>query len=158
MGRRTVLRIGMAVAVAATAFTFVATDTTGADEGAACDGIGQLGIINNAPRALDDEVWVEPGGSVVIDVLANDTDFDGDALLIRSVSTPGAGAATLQGSVVEYSPGLGFEGEDAFVYSIDDGKCGVDEAQVRVRVADEPPPPERAEPPRPVITVPTFTG
>jgi len=43
---------------------------------------------NNAPTAVDDNASVAENSVVLIDVLANDSDPDGDAISIFSVSTP----------------------------------------------------------------------
>lgn len=124
-----------------------------------CDGLANLGVINNAPRALDDEAWSLPGGAVTIDVLTNDRDFDDDQLLIESLATPVSGTAEIgDEGTVEYRPGLNFIGEDSFVYTVTDGRCGTDTAQIRVLVSPEPPALDEAEPARPVITVPDYTG
>ncbi len=128
-----------------------------ADDGS-CVGLDNLGGINNAPLALDDEVWVAPGESVVIDVLVNDKDFDGDTLTIESVARPGSGTATESNGSITYSPGLNFEGDDTFTYVVSDAKCGADQAQVRVQVSTTPPPPDREPPSVPIITVPEYTG
>lgn len=124
-----------------------------------CDGLADLGVINNAPRALDDQAWSLPGGAVTIDPMANDTDFDGHELMLQSVGRPTSGTAEIgDEGTIEYQPGLGFEGEDTFVYTVTDGRCGSDTAQIRVLVSSEPPAPDEAEPAVPVITVPDFTG
>ena len=34
-----------------------------------CDGLADLGVINNAPRALDDQAWSLPGGAVTVDAV-----------------------------------------------------------------------------------------
>ena len=90
-----------------------------------CDGLADLGVINNAPRALDDQAWSLPGGAVTIDPMANDTDFDGHELMLQSVGRPTSGTAEIgDEGTIEYQPGLGFEGEDTFVYTVTDGRCG----------------------------------
>ncbi len=129
------------------------------DTPGACNGLAALGGINNAPLALDDEAWVEPGGTVSIDVVDNDQDFDGDVLVVESVTTPGSGqAVNNDDGTVTYQPGLNFEGEDTFIYRVSDGKCGSDQAQVRVLVDVDPPALDEADPVTPVVTVPDFTG
>jgi len=128
------------------------------DSTSACGGVDSLGSINNAPLAVDDETWVEPEGSVVVDVLGNDRDFDGDDLVVVDVLPAGRGLATLIEGSVEYQPGLGFEGTDTFRYVVSDGRCGSQQATVRIQVSDTPPPPDEALPEPPVVTEIQFTG
>jgi hypothetical protein len=70
--------------------------------------------------------------SVVVQVLAND---EGDELQLDSVGTPAHGVATpnIDGSVT-YAPAAGFEGSDAFSYTISDGNGGMDTADVSITV------------------------
>jgi len=128
------------------------------DGAEACGGVNSLGSINNAPLAVDDETWVEPEGSVVVDVLDNDQDFDGDDLAVVDVLPAGHGLATLIEGTVEYQPGLGFEGMDTFRYVVSDSRCGSQQATVRIQVSDTPPPPDEALPEPPVVTEIQFTG
>jgi len=86
------------------------------------------------PLANDDVAvtgWDEP---LVIDVLANDRDPDGEPLSI--VGTQGASHGTLShdSTSIFYTPNPEFVGEDAFTYVISDGSDGFAEAEVFVRV------------------------
>ncbi|NOX31380.1 MAG: hypothetical protein GXP35_15230 [Actinobacteria bacterium] len=158
MAPRSVTRAALLV-VTAGLLAIQGTANAANDDPGACNGLGALGGINNAPLALDDEAWVEPGGTVSIDVVDNDQDFDGDDLIVESVTTPGSGQAVNNNNgTVTYQPGLNFVGEDTFIYRVSDGKCGSDQAQVRVLVDVDPPPPDEADPVTPVVTVPDFTG
>ncbi len=151
------LALGVAVLLVA-ATTSIAADAGAIGETSDECGIGSLGRINNAPLALDDEVWTAPDTIVEIDVTANDTDFDGDELVVIDVQPAGHGAAGLAEGIVSYSPGLGFEGSDVFVYVVSDGRCGTHRASVRVVVSESQPAPEEAAPEPPVAAVVTFTG
>ncbi len=55
--------------------------------------------VNDAPVAVDDEADFNPddGSSVDIDVLANDTDVDGDTLTATNFAYPDGGSATFHG-------------------------------------------------------------
>lgn len=91
---------------------------------------------NDAPSAVDDSASTSKNGAVVIAVLANDSDPDGDALRIDSVSRPANGtAAILADGSIRYKPKGGFTGTDSFTYTISDGRGGVSTATVRVSVA-----------------------
>ena len=71
----------------------------------------------------------------VIDVLANDTDIDGDTLNVVSVADPANGTAVDNGDgTVTYTPDPDFNGTDWFVYTAGDGNGGTDIATVTVTV------------------------
>ncbi len=79
------------------------------------------GIPNTPPNAADDTATTDEDQAVTIDVLANDSDPDGDTLSISSVSTPAHGSATINGDAIDYTPDVGFSGDDTFTYTITDG-------------------------------------
>jgi len=97
------------------------------------------GPTNGPPAAADDTASTARDASVVVDVLANDTDPDGDELQLASVGTPADGTATARadGSVT-YAPNAGFEGSDVFTYSVSDGEGGTDTANVAITVRPAP--------------------
>jgi len=80
--------------------------------------------VNDAPLASNDTVGTNENESVVIQVLANDTDIENDTLTVQSVANPGNGSATVaaNGTVI-YTPDAGFFGRDSFVYTISDGSA-----------------------------------
>ena len=92
-------------------------------------------IGNNAPVAGNDVASTNVGTSVSINVLANDTDPDGDAVLVNGFNQPANGAVSLSNSVLIYTPGNGFTGNDSFGYFVGDGKGGVAQATVTVTVS-----------------------
>ena len=57
----------------------------------------------DAPEALPDTATVAEDGSVVISVLTNDTDVDGDALTVTGTTSAG-GTASTDGTTVTYAP------------------------------------------------------
>ena len=61
-----------------------------------------------------------------IAVLANDTDVNGDTLTVSGF-TPGAhGTVTLDADgTLKYTPNSGFNGTDAFTYTVSDGTLTV---------------------------------
>jgi hypothetical protein len=99
---------------------------------------------NDPPDAINDSATSD-GMKVRIDVLANDTDPDGDPLTIASVTdgmngttrvnTKGTSSPT--DDVVVYRPNSGFSGTDSFTYTISDGMGGLDTATVIVTVKGE---------------------
>jgi VCBS repeat-containing protein len=96
---------------------------------------------NLPPEAVDDVVVVSKNVAKTLDVLANDSDPDGDPLMISGVvSPPQHGSATvIAGSSIVYQPQAGFEGGDAFTYGVADGRGGSDTATVTIDVVNDPP-------------------
>lgn len=91
------------------------------------------------PDAVDDVANVlEDSGANAIDVLANDTDANGDTLTVVSVSqgAHGSVAITGGGTGVSYTPNANFFSADSFTYTISDGNGGMDTATVGVNVAN----------------------
>ncbi|MET0155971.1 MAG: Ig-like domain-containing protein [Rickettsiales bacterium] len=99
--------------------------------------------VNDAPDAKDDAATTDEGKPVTINVLANDTDIDGDALSVHSiVQQPAHGGVVVNADgTVTYTPSSGFVGDDAFTYRVADGKGGFDDATVNVKVNDTNAPP-----------------
>jgi len=87
---------------------------------------------NDPPLAADDSASTPRGVAVVVQVLDND---EGEELRLDSVGTPAHGVATpnIDGTVT-YAPAAGFEGSDAFSYTISDGNGGMDTADVSITV------------------------
>lgn len=96
----------------------------------------------HGPVAQDDSATVlENSLDNPIDVLANDSDADGDALTITAVSAPANGTAVSAGTSVSYTPAVGYRGEDSFTYTISDGRGGSASATVHVTVGAPNQPP-----------------
>jgi hypothetical protein len=79
---------------------------------------------NLAPVAIDDMVTTTEGIPVVIAVLTNDSDPDGDTLTISAVATPQHGAVVIDGNSLRYTPTVGYVGNDTFTYTVIDGQGG----------------------------------
>ncbi len=87
---------------------------------------------NAPPVALDDSV-VTRQVSVLIPVLVNDSDPDGDALVIKGLTPPAVGSVSIEGDQVRFSaPWRSWRGSVKFAYTISDGKGGSATAVVRV--------------------------
>ncbi|MCA8979941.1 MAG: tandem-95 repeat protein [Planctomycetes bacterium] len=98
--------------------------------------------LNDCPVAVDDAESVLEDSTVLVLVLANDTDADGascgSALDPTSVTimvppTHGTAVPDAQGRVL-YTPNPGFCGADSFRYRLDDGTCESDLALVSIDV------------------------
>ncbi|MGH8173288.1 MAG: Ig-like domain-containing protein, partial [Rhodanobacteraceae bacterium] len=101
-----------------------------------------VGPKQHLPIARDDSAVV-PENSIdnVIDVLANDSDPDGDTLTITAVSQPAHGTAASAGSGVAYTPAINYLGSDSFTYTISDGHGGSATATVSISVETPNQPP-----------------
>ncbi len=72
-----------------------------------------------APTANNDTAITTEGTAVLINVLANDTDPDGDALTVSSVGPAAHGSVVNNGDgTLTYTPALGYVGVDTFTYTI----------------------------------------
>ncbi len=91
--------------------------------------------VNDAPVAVADPAEVNENGTVAINVVANDTDVDGDTLVVGSVATPPAsGIAVAAGGSIQYTPSFGFTGTDSFTYTVTDGTATSGPATVTITV------------------------
>ena len=96
---------------------------------------------NDPPVAVDDSDGTLEDAAVTVDVLGNDSDPNGDGLLIGAVTQGGNGSVTDNDSDVTYTPNQHWNGIDTFTYTISDGSGGFDTATVTVTVSAEPDPP-----------------
>jgi len=93
--------------------------------------------VNDPPVALDDTASTSEGVPIIIEILVNDSDEDGDGLTVTGVimSTEPNGTVTLNSdNTIIYTPDAGFNGQETFTYEISDGRGGSDMATVGVHV------------------------
>jgi hypothetical protein len=101
---------------------------------------GTLTIVSNLPgntppTAAADTASTTGAAPVDIDVLTNDSDPNGDALVIASVTQPASGGVvTITGNKVKFTPTPNFQGTATFTYTISDGRGGTATATVTVTV------------------------
>ena len=94
-----------------------------------------LGVVQAAPVAVDDEATVAEGGTVLIDVLANDTDFDGDRLSVHLVEETSHGAVQVNADgTVSYQHDDSETVGDQFHYRVHDGTADSEVATVTIAV------------------------
>ena len=93
-----------------------------------------VAAVNDAPVAGDDSASTSAGTPVLINVLANDSDVDGDPLTIAAVGGAANGTVQILNGQVRYAPNSGFTGNDSFAYTVSDGAGGTDQASVAVSV------------------------
>jgi outer membrane protein OmpA-like peptidoglycan-associated protein len=101
--------------------------------------LGPRVFINRNPVAQNDSATTPVATAVVIAVLTNDTDPDGNPLSISAVGAAQNGTATINGSSISYLPRAGFAGSDSFTYTVSDGQGGTATANVTVTVSGRPP-------------------
>lgn len=95
--------------------------------------------VNDQPVAADDSASTFANTPAVINVLANDSDIDGDALTASVTSAPQNGIAALNADQsITYTPNAGFTGTDTFTYSAGDGSTLSAPATVTVTVTEQP--------------------
>lgn len=99
--------------------------------------------VPGAPTPQSDSVTTDEDVAVVIDVLSNDTDPQGDALFLSGLSRPASGVALIDDGgtpadpaddVVRYSPDHDFNGADSFRYRVCDASRSCATATVEVTV------------------------
>src|SRR6185295_2499094 len=105
---------------------------------------------NHFPVAQNDTVIATDNQPLTIAVLSNDSDADGDALVLSAVTPPAHGTAAISGGAIVYTPTIPFSGTDTFRYTISDGRGG--SASVTVTVDVEPAPTHPPQAVRDVVT------
>jgi S1-C subfamily serine protease len=92
--------------------------------------------INRPPVATPDGAVTDEDSPMIIDVLANDVDADGDPLRISEVDrrSEGGGAVASDGVLVTYIPAENFSGGDTFAYTVMDSDGEIDAATVTITV------------------------
>lgn len=93
-----------------------------------------LNPVNSPPVAVDDTATTRRGTAVLIDVLANDFDFEDDTLTITAVTKATNGSVRIVNGRIRYGPREGFRGTDTFTYTVSDGHGGTATATVTVTV------------------------
>ena len=102
-------------------FSYTVTDGALTDSGTVTVTVS---VANSAPSAANDTATVLQGSSVnPIDVLANDTDINGNPLAVTSAANGASGSVSVSAdrSDLTYTPNAGFIGIDSFTYNVSDG-------------------------------------
>ena len=112
-------------------FSYTITDdisgTASANVQVTVKGITGSGGIDANP----DDVMIDAGETITIDVLANDT---GAGLEIIAVDNPANGTATIVDNKIVYTPDAGFTGMDMFYYDIKGANGAYDSTTIIVDV------------------------
>ena len=97
-------------------------------------------LLAAAPVAVDDFAVTAPDSAIVVNVLANDTDVDGDIDPLTLVITSGPQSGNLvvadpATGLLSYTPLAGFIGPDEFRYTVaDSGALVSNEAVAKLQV------------------------
>src|SRR5207302_1171092 len=71
--------------------------------------------VNDAPVARDDSAATDEDTAATVNVLANDSDVDGDALTVSAVTQGAHGAVAINADgTLTYTPSADFNGSDSF--------------------------------------------
>lgn len=91
--------------------------------------------VNDSPVAVNDEAEISENTAIAINVIANDSDPDGDEISVIAVTDPVNGTATIEpGGLVLYTPNLNYFGIDTFEYTVEDSDGATDTATARIIV------------------------
>ena len=90
--------------------------------------------VNDAPVANNDTATMaEDAAPILINVLANDTDSDGDSLVIASASAD-IGSVSIIGDKIQYTPATNINGLATVTYTVSDNNGGTNTATVAITV------------------------
>ena len=96
-------------------------------------------VLNTPPTAINDgPVSVEHGDETSVDILANDSDPDGDSLIITITTAATNGLGNVSNDSISYTANTNYTGLDSLQYSVCDD-CGCDSAWVYINVTNDPP-------------------
>ncbi|BED87955.1 hypothetical protein PspMM1_04230 [Pseudoalteromonas sp. MM1] len=78
--------------------------------------------VNDAPVANADTATIDEDTSTTVNVVANDSDTEGDSLTITTVSAD-SGSATIVANQIQYVPQADYNGTAVVTYTISDGEA-----------------------------------
>ncbi|MBX9584471.1 MAG: tandem-95 repeat protein [Gemmataceae bacterium] len=94
-----------------------------------------VAAVNDLPTGVRDTIVTTRNVPAAVNVLANDSDVDGDALTVTGVSGGSHGTMVyLPTGLVTYTPAAGYVGTDWFYYTLSDGRGGTRLVRVDVTV------------------------
>ena len=95
---------------------------------------------NKPPNAVDDSLVTAEDTAGSLNVLANDSDPDGDPISFVGATDGSHGTVNCVAGVCTYTPAPDYNGTDSFTYTISDGRGASDAGTVNVEVSavDEP--------------------
>ncbi|GAB3760876.1 hypothetical protein GCM10028796_10170 [Ramlibacter monticola] len=122
-------------------FTYTVSDGNGGTATATVT--VNVASVNDAPAAVNDALAATEDQPLTIappTLLANDSDAEGDALSITSVTSGTGGTVRLVNGAIVFTPAADFNGPATFTYTVSDGNGGTATAKVTLDVAavDDP--------------------
>ncbi|WP_339082204.1 Ig-like domain-containing protein [Pseudomonas sp. TMP9] len=115
----------------------VAADAAQDAAGNASTAANATQAVNDAPVAVADSATTNEDTPVIINVLANDTDVDGDLLTVTGATASNGSVVVNANNTLSFTPASNFSGTALIQYSITDGKGGTSSAQVSVTVTPQ---------------------
>ncbi|MEM7798641.1 MAG: Ig-like domain-containing protein [Chloroflexota bacterium] len=97
-------------------------------------------ILNVAPVTADDSVTIYGVNSSTIDPLVNDSDLNGDSLILAAVADPASGSLSIINNQLTYDPVSGYVGTEVISYTVRDGGGLSASASLTLQVNANPPP------------------
>ncbi len=95
----------------------------------------KLIVENPAPKAKGESVHLYEGKHLLIDILKNDSDADGDTIKILSIDNlPKHGKAKIEDGKIEYQAEGNYTGSDSFSYTIQDSDGATASAKVALTI------------------------
>ena len=117
----------------------IAVDGFGARMGRITLNLTGPGSTNRPPVTVDDTLTTTEDAPNSVNVLANDTDPDGDTLSVTGSTNGSKGtAACASGGLCTYTPQANVHGGDTFTYTVSDGNGGTDTGTVTVTITSVP--------------------
>jgi len=113
-------------------FTYIVTNGTHSSNNATVT--LSVNPVNDTPIAQNNTATTSENTLVIIPVLNNDSDVDGDSFTVNSITQGINGTVTTNGTTITYTPKLNFHGTDSFHYTISDGIITSSSATVTVLV------------------------
>ncbi|RDV24435.1 tandem-95 repeat protein, partial [Alteromonas aestuariivivens] len=98
-------------------------------------GVGVMITSNALPEASDDSVTLVVNQEITVDVIANDTDQNGDPLLLTSATTT-IGEVSIVDNAIHYVAALDYVGEITINYGVTDSNGGTDHAVLTINLID----------------------
>lgn len=93
-----------------------------------------VAAVNDNPTAVNDSVTINEDNNTNINVLANDSDIDGDPLSLSNVTADIGTTSINADNTVSFQPPLNFNGLATLSYTVIDGQGGSAQAQALVTV------------------------
>ena len=117
-------------------FTYQTTDDLGAESNIATV-LLTIETVNDNPLSNDDEAQTDEEVAVVVDVLENDQDIDGQlvphSVIVTTAAQFGSTEVSVSGKIT-YTPQLDYAGEDFFIYQVSDDQDGKSTAAVYIQI------------------------